>query len=42
VWEVEDAAALVPAREDTEGLVWKVALLEDELAEAHQAREVTE
>jgi hypothetical protein len=42
VREVEDVAALVSAREDTKGLVWKVTLLEDELAEAHQAQEVTE
>jgi hypothetical protein len=31
-WEVEDVAALVSAREDTEGLVRKVTLLKGELA----------
>jgi hypothetical protein len=32
--------ALVAAHEDAEVLVQKVALLEDELVEAHRAREV--
>jgi hypothetical protein len=40
--ETENAVALVFAREDVEGLVWNVALLKGELAEARQAREVAE
>jgi F0F1-type ATP synthase membrane subunit b/b' len=40
--EEENAAALASTREDIEGHVRKVALLEGELAEAHQAREVAE
>jgi hypothetical protein len=35
--EEENAAALASTREDIEGHVQKVALLEGELAEAHQA-----
>jgi hypothetical protein len=35
--EEENAAALASTREDKEGHVQKVALLEGELAEAHQA-----
>jgi hypothetical protein len=38
--EAENAAALALAHEDVEGLVWKVTLLEGELAEARRAREV--
>jgi chromosome segregation ATPase len=38
----ENAAALASTREDIEGHVQKVTLLEGELAEAHQAREVAE
>jgi hypothetical protein len=41
-WEVEDVAALVSAREDTEGLVRKVTLLKGELAEVRQTQEVVE
>jgi hypothetical protein len=41
-WEVEDAAVLASAREDAEGLVWRVTLLKGELVEVPQAREVAE
>jgi hypothetical protein len=40
--EVENVAVLASAREDIEGLVRKVNLLEGELAEARRAREVAE
>jgi hypothetical protein len=40
--EAENAAALASAREDAEGLVRKIALLEGELVEARRAREVAE
>jgi hypothetical protein len=39
---VEDAAVLASAREDAEGLVWRVTLLKGELVEVPQAREVAE
>jgi hypothetical protein len=42
VREVEDATTLASAHEDAKSLVQKVTLLEGELAEAHQAQEVTE
>jgi hypothetical protein len=35
--EVENAMALASAREDAEGLVWKIALLEGEFAEERRA-----
>jgi hypothetical protein len=38
--EVDDAAALASACEDVEGLVWKVTLLEGELAEVRRAQKV--
>jgi hypothetical protein len=38
--EAENAAVLASTHEDAEGLAQKIALLEGELAEAHQAREV--
>jgi hypothetical protein len=41
-WEMESVVVLASVREDAEGLVRKVALLEGELAEARQAREVAE
>jgi hypothetical protein len=40
--EVQSAAALASAREDAEDLARKIALLEGELVEARQAREVVE
>jgi hypothetical protein len=40
--EVENAAMLAAAREDAEGHARKVALLEGELVEVRQAREVAE
>jgi hypothetical protein len=40
--EAENAVALASAHEDAEGLVWKIALLKGELAEARWAREVPE
>jgi hypothetical protein len=36
-WEVENAGMLASAREDTEGLTWKVSLLEGELVDVRQA-----
>jgi uncharacterized OsmC-like protein len=42
VREVEDATVLAPGHEDVERLVWKVTLLEGELAEARRALEVAE
>jgi hypothetical protein len=41
-WEMESVVVLASVQEDAEGLVRKVALLEGELAEARQAREVAE
>jgi hypothetical protein len=41
-WEMESVVVLASVWEDAEGLVRKVALLEGELAEARQAREVAE
>jgi hypothetical protein len=41
-WEVENAAALASSREDVVGLVWKVALLEGDLAEVHRVWEAVE
>jgi hypothetical protein len=41
-WEMESVVVLASVREDAEGLVRKVALLEGELAEARQAQEVAE
>jgi hypothetical protein len=38
--QVENVMVLAFVWEDVEGLIRKVALLEGELAEAHQAREV--
>jgi hypothetical protein len=35
--EVENATALAPTHEDIEGLVWKVTLLEGELAKVRRA-----
>jgi hypothetical protein len=40
--EAENATALASTHEDAEGFVRKIALLEDELAVGHQAREVSE
>jgi hypothetical protein len=40
--EVENTTALASGHRDTEGLVWKIILLESELAEVRQAREVVE
>jgi hypothetical protein len=44
VWraEAENIALLASAREDAEGLVWKVTLLEGEVVEARRAWEVVE
>jgi hypothetical protein len=42
VWEVKNAAPLASAREDTEGLVQKVAFLKGELAEVRRVWEVVE
>jgi hypothetical protein len=39
---VENVVTLASTHEDTKGLVWKVILLESELAEVCQAREVVE
>jgi hypothetical protein len=39
---MESVVVLASVREDAEGLVRKVALLEGELAEARQAQEVAE
>jgi hypothetical protein len=41
-WEVENVVMLASAREDAGGLTRKVTLLEGELVEVHQAREVAE
>jgi hypothetical protein len=38
--EVESATVLASAREEAEGLVWKITFLEGELVDVHQAREV--
>jgi hypothetical protein len=38
---VENSAVLVFVREDTEGLAWKIALLEDELMREHRAQETS-
>jgi hypothetical protein len=40
--EAENATALASSCEDAEGLAQKIALLEDELAVEHRAREVSE
>jgi hypothetical protein len=40
--EVQNAMALASAREDAEGLVRKIALLEGEFAEERRARELAE
>jgi hypothetical protein len=40
--EVENVPALASVREDAEGLIGKVALLEGELVKVHQAQEVAE
>jgi hypothetical protein len=40
--EAENTEALASTREDAEGLVWKVTLLEGELAELCQAQEAVE
>jgi hypothetical protein len=40
--EAENATALAPTHEDIEGLVWKVTLLEGELAKVRRAREVAD
>jgi hypothetical protein len=40
--EAEDAAALASAHEDAKGVVWKIVLLEGELAAEREAREVYE
>jgi hypothetical protein len=40
VREMENVAVLAYVREDAEGLICKVSLLEGELAEAHRARGV--
>jgi hypothetical protein len=40
--EAESTAVLASALEETEGLVWKIALLEGELEEVGRAREVAE
>jgi hypothetical protein len=40
--EMENITTLASAREDEEGLIRKIALLEGELAEARRAREVAE
>jgi hypothetical protein len=40
--EAGKAAVSVSSREDADDLVWKIALLEGELAEVRQAREVAE
>jgi hypothetical protein len=40
--EVENVVTLASTHEDAKGLVWKVILLESELAEVCQAREVVE
>jgi hypothetical protein len=40
--EMEDAVVLAFAHEDAEGLVWKVTLLEGELANARWAQVVAE
>jgi hypothetical protein len=40
--EAESAALLASARQEAEGIVRSVALLEGELAEVHQAREMAE
>jgi hypothetical protein len=42
VLQAEKAATLASTHKDAEGLVWKVILLEGELAEARRAREVVE
>jgi hypothetical protein len=42
VWEVENVTVSAFAQEDDESLICKVALLEGELLEARQAREVAE
>jgi hypothetical protein len=39
--EAENATTLASSREDTEGLAWKVALLEDELTMVRRAQEVS-
>jgi hypothetical protein len=40
--EVQNAMALASTREDAEGLVRKIALLEGEFAEERRARELAE
>jgi hypothetical protein len=40
--EVENTTVLASAHEDAEGLAWKIALLEDELAAEHRALKVCE
>jgi hypothetical protein len=40
--EAENATMLASAHQDAEGFAWKVAVLKDELAAEHQAREVSE
>jgi hypothetical protein len=44
VWrvEVENITVLACAHDNVEGFVWKITLLEDELAAVHQAWEVSE
>jgi hypothetical protein len=41
-WEVKNVVALAPVREDAEGLICKVTLIEGEVVEALQAQEVVE
>jgi hypothetical protein len=40
--EAESTVALASTHEETDSLVWIIALVEGELAEVHQAREVAE
>jgi hypothetical protein len=40
--EVESATVLASAREEAEGLVWKITFLEGELVDVRRAREVVE